>query len=46
MYSTFVVMRRELASYSASSLANVFIITFLARAGGLTFKMGGLLEQG
>ena len=46
MHSTFVVMRRELASYFASSLAYVFIITFLALAGGLTFYMGGLLEQG
>jgi ABC-2 type transport system permease protein len=40
------ICRRELAAYFASPLAYVFIIIFLALAGGLTFFLGGWLEQG
>jgi ABC-2 type transport system permease protein len=40
------ICRRELAAYFASPLAYVFIVIFLALAGGLTFFLGGFLERG
>jgi len=44
--TTMLICRRELASYFASPLAYVFIVIFLALAGGLTFFVGGFLERG
>jgi len=41
-----VIFRRELVSYFTMPLAYVFIVIFLALAGGLTFYMGGFFERG
>ena len=41
-----IIMRRELASYFATPLANVFIVIFLLLAGVCTFSFGALFERG
>jgi ABC-2 type transport system permease protein len=46
MHAVLTIGRRELAAYFASPLAYVFIIIFLALAGGLTFYIGAWLERG
>ena len=46
MHATLTIARRELAAYFASPLAYVFIVIFLALAGGLTFSLGAWLERG
>ncbi len=46
MRNVAIIFRRELAAYFASPLAYVFIIIFLALAGGLTFFLGAFLERG
>jgi ABC-2 type transport system permease protein len=46
MYAILTIGRRELGAYFASPLAYVFIVIFLALAGGLTFFVGGWLERG
>jgi ABC-2 type transport system permease protein len=46
MHSTYVIFRRELASYFATPLAYVFIVIFLVMAGALTFFMGNFFDRG
>jgi ABC-2 type transport system permease protein len=46
MHAILTIGRRELRAYFASPLAYVFIVIFLALAGGLTFFVGGWLERG
>ena len=46
MHAVLTIGRRELRAYFASPLAYVFIVIFLALAGGLTFFVGGWLERG
>ncbi len=46
MQSTWVIFRRELASYFATPLAYVFIIIFLVLAGTLTFFLGSFFDRG
>ncbi|MGB0572282.1 MAG: ABC transporter permease [Alphaproteobacteria bacterium] len=46
MLNTGIVARRELSAYFTSPLAYVFIVIFLALAGGLTFFFGQWLERG
>src|ERR687897_1630421 len=46
MHAILTIGRRELGAYFASPLAYVFIVIFLALAGGLTFFVGGWLERG
>jgi ABC-2 type transport system permease protein len=46
MHAILTIGRRELIAYFASPLAYVFIVIFLALAGGLTFFLGGWLERG
>jgi ABC-2 type transport system permease protein len=46
MHAMLTIARRELAAYFASPLAYVFIVVFLALAGGLTFHLGAWLERG
>lgn len=46
MRSAWIICRRELAAYFTSPLAYVFIVIFLALAGGLTFFFGKWLERG
>jgi ABC-2 type transport system permease protein len=46
MRSTYVIFRRELASYFATPLAYVFIVIFLALAGALTFFLGNYFDRG
>ncbi len=46
MRAVLVIARRELAAYFGSPLAYVFIVIFLALAGGMTFYIGGWLERG
>jgi ABC-2 type transport system permease protein len=41
-----ILCRRELAGYFNSPLAYVFIVIFLALAGGLTFFVGGFFDRG
>src|SRR5262245_48532090 len=41
-----IILRRELASYFAPPLANVFIVIFLLLAGVCTFSFGALFERG
>ncbi len=43
---TWIVFRRELASYFATPVAYVFILIFLVLAAGLTFQLGMLYERG
>jgi ABC-2 type transport system permease protein len=46
MHSTWVIFRRELASYFATPLAYVFIVIFLVLAGTLTFFLGNFFDRG
>jgi len=46
MRTTWVIFRRELASYFATPVAYVFIIIFLALAGALTFFLGNFFDRG
>ena len=46
MHATFVIFRRELASYFATPLAYVFIVIFLVMAGALAFFLGNFFERG
>ncbi|MEM7045992.1 MAG: ABC transporter permease subunit, partial [Pseudomonadota bacterium] len=46
MHSILTITRRELSGYFSSPLAYVFIVIFLALAGGMTFYLGGWLERG
>jgi len=46
MRSTYVIFRRELASYFATPLAYVFIVIFLVLAGSLTFFLGSYFDRG
>ncbi len=46
MRSTWIICRRELSAYFTSPVAYVFIVIFLALAGGLTFFFGQWLERG
>ncbi len=43
---TWIVFRRELASYFATPIAYVFILIFLLLGAGLTFQLGMLFERG
>lgn len=45
MSKTFIIMRRELASYFATPLAYVFIVIFLFLAGVFTFYLGLFIER-
>ncbi len=44
--STWIIFRRELASYFATPLAYVFIVIFLALAGALAFFLGNFFDRG
>lgn len=46
MLNVWIVARREFSAYFTSPLAYVFIVIFLALAGGLTFFFGQWLERG
>jgi ABC-2 type transport system permease protein len=46
MRSTWIVFRRELASYFATPLAYVFIVIFLALAGSLAYFLGNFFDRG
>ena len=46
MRSTWIIFRRELASYFATPLAYVFIVIFLALAGALAFFLGNFFDRG
>ena len=46
MSRTFVIVRRELASYFATPIAYMFIVIFLVLAGILTFFVGDFFERG
>ena len=46
MRNIWIICRRELAAYFTSPVAYVFIVIFLALAGGLTFFFGSWLERG
>src|ERR1700748_1281272 len=46
MHNTWVIFRRELASYFATPLAYVFIVIFLVLAGSLTFFLGNFFDRG
>jgi ABC-2 type transport system permease protein len=46
MRNTFIIFRREFASYFATPLALVFIVIFLVLAGALTFGLGGFYARG
>jgi ABC-2 type transport system permease protein len=46
MLNIWIVARREFSAYFTSPLAYVFIVIFLALAGGLTFFFGQWLERG
>lgn len=45
MSRTFIIMKRELASYFATPLAYVFLVIFLFLAGVFTFYFGLFIEQ-
>jgi ABC-2 type transport system permease protein len=45
MRATFIVARRELASYFATPVAVVFIVIFLALQGALTFNLGNFFDR-
>ncbi|MGB1548365.1 MAG: ABC transporter permease subunit [Alphaproteobacteria bacterium] len=45
MSKTFIIMKRELASYFATPLAYVFIVIFLFLAGVFTFYLGLFIER-
>ncbi|MGH7008092.1 MAG: ABC transporter permease subunit [Stellaceae bacterium] len=44
--STWVIFRRELASYFTTPLAYVFIVIFLVMAGALAFFVGNFFDRG
>ena len=46
MQTITTITRRELNGYFGSPLAYVFIVIFLALAGGMTFYIGGWLDRG
>lgn len=46
MRRTLTIFRRELAGYFTTPLAAVFIVIFVALAGGLTFFAGNFFERG
>jgi ABC-2 type transport system permease protein len=46
MRTTFVIFRREFASYFATPLAYVFIVIFLAMAGAFAFFLGNFFDRG
>ena len=46
MRSTWVIFRRELASYFSTPLAYVFIVIFLASSGAFTFYLGNIFQRG
>ena len=46
MQTITTITRRELNGYFSSPLAYVFIVIFLALAGGMTFYIGGWLDRG
>ncbi|HEV2263419.1 MAG TPA: ABC transporter permease subunit [Stellaceae bacterium] len=46
MHSTWVIFRRELASYFTTPLAYVFIVIFLVMAGALAFFVGNFFDRG
>jgi ABC-2 type transport system permease protein len=46
MRNTWIIFRREFASYFATPLALVFIVIFLVAAGALTFGFGQFYESG
>jgi gliding motility-associated transport system permease protein len=46
MRNTFLIFKREFASYFATPLALVFIVIFLVFAGALTFSLGGFYVRG
>jgi len=46
MRNTFIIFKREFASYFATPLALVFIVIFLVFAGALTFSLGGFYVRG
>jgi ABC-2 type transport system permease protein len=43
---TFIIMRRELASYFSTPLAYVFIVIYLMLSGVFTFYLGNFYERG
>lgn len=45
MHSIATIFRREMASYFATPVANVFIVIFLALNGVMTFYVGGFFER-
>ncbi|HZL58959.1 MAG TPA: ABC transporter permease subunit [Stellaceae bacterium] len=46
MRGTWIIFRRELASYFATPLAYIFIVIFLAMAGALAFFVGNFFDRG
>jgi ABC-2 type transport system permease protein len=46
MRSTFIIFRRELASYFATPLAYIFIVIFLVMAGAFAFFVGNFFDRG
>jgi gliding motility-associated transport system permease protein len=46
VHATWVIFRRELASYFTTPLAYVFIVIFLAMAGALAFFVGNFFDRG
>jgi gliding motility-associated transport system permease protein len=46
MRGTWIVFRRELASYFATPVAYVFIVIFLALAGALAYFLGNFFDRG
>src|SRR6201996_416506 len=46
MHNTWVIFRRELASYFATPLAYVFIVIFLVSAGAFAFFVGNFFDRG
>ena len=44
--NTWIIARREFASYFATPLAMVFLIVFVALTGAFTFYLGGFFERG
>ena len=46
MNATWIILRRELASYFATPLAYVFILIFLVLSASFTFYLGGFFERG
>jgi ABC-2 type transport system permease protein len=46
MRSTFIIFKRELASYFATPLAYIFIVIFLAMAGAFAFFVGNFFGRG